>query len=162
MFHGLRALFLIIPPNSLIALGVVLFICILSLFISATICKIRAREFQSKNHSLFGTILALFLVSEVAMVITTIWMLLFTNIAIGPLTRVHNEWGIAANNAYVDVVAYYIIYGLIYANLQFPSAFILRKAIGKNFAGFFVCFISFNSGIWVIGNMILGLLGIPY
>jgi hypothetical protein len=78
---------------------------------------------------------------------------------IGPLTAVYNEFGGISN---VVIVSYYVIYGLIYANLQFPSAFILRKAIGSQFAGFFVCFVGFNTGIWVTGNIILGLLGIPY
>jgi len=162
VFHGLRMMFLIIPPHSLIALGVILIVCILSLILSTKICKIRSVDLKTKNHSFFGTVLELCLVAEVAMVITTIFMMVFTNVAIGPLTSVHNEWGIAANHTYVQLISYYVIYGLIYLNLQFPSAYILKRAIGNQFAGFFVCFIAFNTGIWVLGNMILGLLGIPY
>jgi len=162
MFHGLRFIFLIVPPYSLIALGVILVICILSLILSLRIHKIRVVEIHTKDQSLFATIIALLLFSEVAMVITTVVMMVFTNVAIGPLTSVHNEWGIAANHTYVQLISYYMVYGLIYANLQFPSAFVLRKPLGNQFAGFFVCFIAFNTGIWVLGNMILGLLGIPY
>ena len=162
MFHRLRILYLIIPPYSLVILGIILVICILSLFLSLWINKKKVIQLGNNQQSVLSTIFALFLISEVAMVITTLFMTAFTNIVIGPLTRVHNEWGIAANNAFVDLVAYYAIYGLIYANSQFLSAFVLRRPLGNRFAPFFVCFLTLNTGIWVIGNLILGLLGIPY
>ena len=162
MFHGLRILYLIIPPYSLATLGIILVICILSLFLSLWINKKKVIQLGNNQQSVLSTIFALFLISEVAMVITTLFMTAFTNIVIGPLTRVHYEWGIAANKAFVDLAAYYAIYGLIYANLQFLSAFVLKKPLGNRSATFFVCFLTLNTGIWVIGNLILGLLGIPY
>jgi hypothetical protein len=104
----------------------------------------------------------LVVISEVAMVLTTVFMMVFTNVVISPLTSIHNEWGIAANHTYIQLICYYVIYGLVYANLQFLSGFVLKKPLDEHFAGIFVCFLTFNTGIWVLGNMTLGLLGIPY
>jgi len=108
---------------------------------------------------MIGTALKLFIVSETAVVVTTVIMFLLSAFILGPLTAVLNEFGGVSN---IVLISYYVIYGLIYLNLQFPSAYILKRAIGNQFAGFFVCFIAFNTGIWVIGNIISGLLGIPY
>jgi len=162
MFHGLRILYLIIPPYSLITLGIILVICILSLYFSLRMNKIHIRQIHTKDQNLVASVFALFIISEVAMVLTTVFMMVFTNVVVSPLTSVHNEWGIAANHTYIQLIYYYVIYGLVYANLQFISGFVLRKPLGEHFAGIFVCFLTFNTGIWVLGNMILGLLGIPY
>ena len=158
MFHGLGALLIIIPPYSLYALGAVLIICILSLIVSARICKIRSADMQIKNYGWINTTFLLFIVSEVAVVVSTVLMVIISVIFIGPLTRVNNEFGGIPK---LDLFFYYVIYGLIYANLQFPSAFILKETVGNQFAGFFVCFCAFNTGIWVIANIVLGFLGIP-
>ena len=162
MFHGLRFITLLVPPYSFIALGVILVVCILSLIFSLRINKIRIRQLKAENQNLFVTLFALFIISEVAMIITTILMMIYTNVIISPLSRVHSEWGLVTAQDYLNLVYYYVIYGVVYANLQFLSAFVLRKPLGNQFAGFFVCFSAFNTGIWVLGNMILGLLGIPY
>jgi len=162
MFHGLRMMFLIIPPYSFIAFGIIIAICIISFFLACRICNIRFGVWKENSASFFHIAIVLIVISEVAMVITTVFMLIFTNIVLGPLSGVHSEWGFVVYQDYLNVIFYYAIYGLVYANLQFPSAFVLKKAIGTQFAGFFVCFISFNTGIWVLGNLVLGLLGIPY
>lgn len=162
MFHGFRMFLLIIPPYSLIALGIITFICILSLFLSLRINKMRMIQLQHKDQSIFATPVVLVLISEVAMVVTTIFMLIFTNVVLGPLSGVHSEWGLVTYRDHINLVSYYIIYGLIYANLQFLSVFVFRKPLGNRFALLFVCYLTFNTGIWVTGNLILVLLGIPY
>jgi len=162
MFHGFRMFFLIIPPYSFIALGIISFICILSLFLSLRINKMRMIQLQHKDQSFFATLVVLILISEVAMVVTAIFMLIFTNVVLGPLSGVHSEWGIVTYQDHINLISYYIVYGLIYANLQFLSAFVFRKPLGNRFAPLFVCYLTFNTGIWVSGNLILGLLGISY
>lgn len=148
-----------VPPYSLYVFAAIIIFCTASIFLSVKICKINSTNIQTKSRNLIGTAVLVCIVSEVALVISTIIMALLPLVFMGPLTAVYNEFGGTSN---VVIVSYYVIYGLIYANLQFPSAFILKKAIGNQFVGFFVCFVGFNTGIWVTGNIILGLLGIPY
>jgi len=160
MFHGFHILGIIIPPYSFITLGVIFVISILSLFLSLKINKIRIKEIHTKDQSLLATVISLLFISEVAMVITTIFMLIFTNIVLSPLSGVHSEWGLVTYQDYINLVSYYVVYGLIYANLQVLSGFVFRKPLGNRIAPFFICFLTFNTGIWVFGNLILGLLGI--
>ena len=159
MFHNFGAILVISPPYSFYVLATNLLICILSLMLSVMICKIRSADLQTRSQNLVGTALILFIISEVALVITTVIMFLLSAIILGPLTAVLNEFGGASS---IVLVSYYVIYGLIYANLQFPSAFIFKKAVGDQFAGVFICFITINAGIWAIANMIIGLLGFPF
>ena len=159
MFHNFGAFLVIAPPYSFFVLIANVLICVFSFFLSFKICKIRFADLQIRNHKIIGSVLLLFIVSETAMVITTAVMFLLSAIFIGPLTAVLNEFGGVSN---IVLVSYYVIYGLIYANLQFLSAFIFRKMLGNQFAGFFVCFLTFNTGIWVFGNSIIAILGFPF
>ena len=161
MFHGFRILLLIMPPYSFITLGIILVICIISMLLSLRINRLRVTQLYNKQQSLLVTVVAILVISEIAMVITTVLMVVLTNVIVSPLTSVHNEWGIAANHTYLNLILYYAVYGFIYANLQFLSAFVFRKPLGNQFPSFFGIFLLFNTGIWVVGNLILGLLGIP-
>ena len=158
MLHGFRVLFLIIPPYSLIAFAGIIGFCYASLYLAKSICKISSQEIQTRNHSLIGTGFALVLVSEIAMVVSTLGMLYFTSIFPSPLSRVHSEWGIAYAKAYFELAAYYVVYGLFYAGLQFPSAFILKKTVGKEFVQLFVCFCALNTCMWLLANLVMAII----
>ena len=153
MLHGLRIMFLIIPPYSFLALAAISVFCCASLQLAKNICKISSQELQTTNHSLIGTCFALILVSEIAMILSTLGMLYLTSMIPSPLSRVHSEWGIAYEKTYFELAAYYVVYGLVYASLQFPSAFILRKAVSKDFIKLFTYFCALNTGMWLMANL---------
>ena len=162
MFHGFRILLLIMPPYSFITLGIILVICIISMLLSLRINRLRVTQLYNKQQSLLVTVVAILVISEIAMVITTVLMVVLTNVIVSPLSRVHSEWGLVAAQDYLNLLYYYAIYGFIYANLQFLSGFVFRKPLGNQFPSFFGIFLLFNTGIWVVGNLILGLLRIPH
>lgn len=144
---GYSILFLVIPPYSLIPIGLLLGISFASLYLGKRASRVQSGDIAHSRGSLISIGFAMWGISVCAMYLSLFIMFQISN-EIAFFNGIHSEWGIAFENAYVPAAVYIVCWTLLHAALQFPSLFLLRRRVPGKYRQIYTLYLLYSTVLW--------------
>jgi len=149
MGMGYGILSFLIPWSALIILALLLGISFAGAYLGKVVFKIRRKDIANRKGSLVPTVLILWGFSAAAMYISVFTMLAISS-AIPYFNGVHSEWGFAHENAYGPAAVYIACWMLLYAILQIPGFFVVKRMLLRRRGAIVVWHLAFTTMIMAL------------